>query len=52
MYHYRQAESPGPAVKVIPLVYMAHFPSRIRLVPTEDKCLGTGSQAIIGKVFG
>lgn len=38
MYHYRQAESPGPAVKVIPLVYMAHFPSRIRLVPTEDKC--------------
>lgn len=52
MYHYRQAEGPGPAVKVIPLVCMAHFPSRVTLVPTEDKCLGTDSQAIIAKVFG
>ena len=36
MYHYRQAESLAPTVKVIPLVCMAHFPSRVTLVPTED----------------
>lgn len=47
-----QAQSAGPAGKLIPVVCLVCFHSRVTVVHAENEGLGTDLQAIPEKAFG